>query len=176
MELKTSLEKFIGKNAEVYSLHFPVPHEIANQFMEGNDRRVICTINDKVEIRSGLMPFKKYWYILVNQSLQKKLKIEVGDEVKLRLLKDTSAYGMEMPEELQVLFDQDEDGNRHFHNLTPGKQRNLIYIVSNVKNIESRLNKALAIVDHLKEFHGKLDFKALNLKIKEYNQRGKLNR
>ncbi|MBE62878.1 MAG: hypothetical protein CMB89_11005, partial [Flammeovirgaceae bacterium] len=70
--------------------------------------------------------------------------------------------------------DQDKLASEFFHDLTPGKQRNLIYIISKVKNTDSRINKALAIIDHLTERNGKLDFKLLNEKIKEYNQRGKL--
>lgn len=175
MEFKTTLEKFTGKNASVYSLHFPVPKDMADGFIDGENRRVICTINGQKSIPSGLMPCEEYWFILVNQGLKKELGLEVGDQVSLKLEKDTSEYGMPMPEELMVLLDQDESGNEHFHKLTPGKQRNLIYIVNKVKNVDSRLHKALAIIDHLKEYSGKLDFKALNVKIKEYNQRSKLN-
>ena len=120
------------------------------------------------------MPFKEYWYILVNQELQKKLQLEIGDSVTLDLARDESKYGMEMPVEFETILNQDKLASEYFHLLTPGKQRNLIYIVSKVKNTDSRINKALAIIDHLLETSGKLDFKQLNVRIKEYNQRGKL--
>lgn len=175
MEFTTSLQKFTDKNASVYGLHFPVPKPIAQNFIAGENRRVICTVNQSFKLSSGLMPFQEYWYILVNQEVKKQLNLEIGDEVVIHLEKDRSEYGMPMPEELMVLLDQDELGHRYFHELTPGKQRNLIYLVNKVKNVDSRLNKALAIVDHLKEYEGKLDFKALHVKIKEYNQRNKMN-
>lgn len=111
------------------------------------------------------------WYVLMNEKLAKKLDIQIGDNVTLEIEKDTSKYGMEIPEELEELLQQDPEGEQHFHSLTPGKQRNLIYIVGNVKNSNSRLNKALAIMHHLKEFEGKLDFKILNQTIKEFNNR-----
>lgn len=175
MKFISSLEKFTEKNATVFGLHFPVPNKIAIPLINGDNRRVICIINGEKEISSGLMPFGEYWYLLVNQSLKKELHLEIGDTVSLELKKDESPYGMPMPEELATVLEQDAEGNAQFHNLTPGKQRNLIYLVSNVKNVESRLNKAFAIVDHLKEKPGKLDFKQLNAKIKDYNQRNKLN-
>ena len=87
---------------------------------------------------------------------------------------EASKYGVDMPEELQAALDQDPLAMEFFDLLTPGKQRNLIYLVNKVKNTNSRINKALAIIDHLTEMQGKLDFKLLNEKIKEYNQRGKL--
>ena len=174
MRVKTTLDKFTDTNSSVYQLHFPIPIDIANQFIEGDQRRVICTINDRVKISSGLMPFKEYWYILVNKELQKKLQLEIGDSVTLELARDESKYGMEMPVEFETVLNQDKLASEYFHLLTPGKQRNLIYIVSKVKNTDSRINKALAIIDHLLETSGKLDFKQLNVRIKEYNQRGKL--
>lgn len=174
MKIQSTLLKFTEANSSVYGLHLPVPDEIAKHFIEGENRRVKCTINDQVKISSGLMPAGTYWYILVNQKLQKQLTIKVGEEVSLFLEKDTSSYGMDMPEELEVTLQQDSLAHEYFHKLTPGKQRNLIYIVSKVKSSDSRINKSLAIIDHLVEQNGKLDFKLLNEKIKEYNQRGKL--
>ena len=73
-----------------------------------------------------------------------------------------------------MLLEQDEEGSKYFHQLTPGKKRSLIYLVGSVKNIDSQLNKGLAILDHLKAEQGNLDFKKLNQLIKEYNQRSKL--
>ena len=175
MEFNTTLSKFSGTDASVYELHLPVPKPIAEQFIRGENRRVICEINETTSLHSGLMPHKDYWYILINQSVIKKLGLEVGHSVSVKLTPDDSTYGMEMPEELMVLLDQDSQGYEYFHQLTPGKQRNLIYIVSKVKSSESRLNKALAIVHHLKDQNGKLDFKLLNQVIKNYNNRGKLN-
>ena len=173
MIVKTTLEKFPTEVSKVYKLHFPIPKQIAEQFIKGDDRRVKCSIGGKVVIQSGLMPFQDYWFLLCNQTLQKKLDLSEGQPVELELEKDDSKYGMEMPAELEVMLDQEPDASRFFGQLTPGKQRNLIYIVSQVKNTNSRINKALAIVAHLKESQGELDFKRLNELIKHYNQLNK---
>lgn len=119
------------------------------------------------------MGSKTGWFILLNKKLVQELKHI--PEISVVLEKDHSEFGMEMPEELEVLLDQDEVGKSLFMSLTPGKQRNLIYIVSKVKNTNSRLNKALAIVHHLKKVNGALDFKMLNETIKYYNNLGKLH-
>jgi len=75
-----------------------------------------------------------------------------------------------------MLLEQDDEGRIFFEKLTPGKKRSLVYLVGKVKNIDSQLNKGLAILDHLKSVEGKLDFKKLNELIKDYNQRSKLRR
>ncbi len=81
---------------------------------------------------------------------------------------------MPLAEELAVLLAQDAEGARYFRALTMGKQRTLVHVVGKVKSPESRLNKSMAIMQHLKEVKGELDFKRLNLLIKEVNQRGRL--
>ncbi len=167
----TTLEQL---DYNIWSYHLPVSKEITEQFTNGSDRRVVCTINGSVKINSALMPLDGGSYILVNKRIRKKLGLNEGDKVDVSLEKDSSEYGMPMPESFQVLLDQDEVGSKYFHELTPGKQRSLIYIVGKVKNINSQLNKGMAILEHLAEYHGKLDFKRLNEKIKEYNQRGKM--
>ena len=172
MVFESTLEEF--ELNKVYNWHVPVPAAIAEMFVNGKDRRVICEIEGEKKWHAGLMPYPSGYYILMSQKRVSDLGLNRGDKVVLKLEKDQSEYGMDMPEELQVLLDQDEQGSRYFHDPTPGKQRNLIYIVNQVKNPESRLTKALAIIAHLNEENGKLDFKKLNAKIKEYNQLRKL--
>ncbi|MEM8893802.1 MAG: YdeI/OmpD-associated family protein [Bacteroidota bacterium] len=171
VEFKATIGDF---NNELWRHHIPVPADIAEQFIEGDNRRVICTIMGEHKMNSALMAGKGYWFILLNKPTRTKYNISTGDSITVQLEKDRSEYGMEIPEEFLVVMDQDPTGTAFFKALTMGKQRSLIYLVNKVKNPDSRINKALAIMDHLNEAQGSLDFKALNVKIKEYNQRGKL--
>ncbi len=167
MDFATTLERF--KNSPLWGYYLPVTDEVVELFVEGNNRRVICRINNETEIRAAIMFSKSRPFIMLNKALVDKLGLMEGEAVSIHLEKDTSEYGMEMPEELGELLMQDEDGSKYFHALTPGKQRSLIYIVSKVKNTNSRLNKALAIVQHLKDMKGNIDYKGLNETIKYYN-------
>ncbi|WP_158856532.1 YdeI/OmpD-associated family protein [Lunatibacter salilacus] len=163
---QSTLENF---NTRLWQFHVPVPDELAALFIEGDNKRVICKINNAAPYPAALIKNQDYWFILVNKQFRQRLNLSEGDKVNVTLEKDYSEYGHEMPEELQVLMDQDEEGNRFFQELTKGKQRALIFLVNKVKNPNSRLNKSLAIISHLKEVNGALDFKALNEKIKYYN-------
>ena len=171
IEFETTLLDF---RSNLWRYHFDVPDNVATQFIEGDNRRVICHLSDKILVRSALMSSRDYWFILLNNDLRNKLNINEGDKLHIKIEKDTSEYGHDMPEELQTLLDIDNQFDSFFKALTPGKQRSLIYIVNKVKNTQSRLNKALAIADHLIEQHGVLDFKMLNEKIKYYNNQYKL--
>jgi hypothetical protein len=167
----TTLQKFDSK---LWGHHFPVPADIAERFIEGNDRRIICTVNDAQKLQCALMPYPEGYFILINADLVTKLGLKINSQVNLNLEKDTSEFGLPMPDSFSAMLDQEEESKKYFGQLTPGKKRALIYIVGKVKNIDSQINKGLAILDHLKIEKGKLDFKKLHQLIKDYNQRSKL--
>lgn len=146
-----------------------IPKNVAENFLENNDRRVVCTINNNIIIHAALMPADGDYFIMINKSIRKKLSISEGSALQIELEKDTSKYGMEMPNEFQEMLDQESDAFDYFSKLTPGKQRTLIHLVGKVKNTDSRVRKSLAITEHLKESKGEIDFKKLNEKIKYYN-------
>lgn len=166
MEFLGKLDKFDFNH---WHFHIPVPHEVAEQMMDENHRRVLIWIKSGGPFHMALMKSKEYWYVLVNQDLRKKYELDETNTFPVKIERDHSEFGHDVPEELQVLLDQDEEGNYHFRSLTPGKQRSLIYIVTTVKNPESRMKKSLAIIHHLKLAKGKLDFRQLNTWVKYYN-------
>jgi hypothetical protein len=166
MEFPGTLGKFDFNH---WHFHISVPNEIADQLMDEKHRRVLIWIKDSGPYHMALMKAKECWYILVNQGLRKKLELDEKNTFPVKIERDESEFGHEVPEELQVLLDQDETGNNLFRKLTVGKQRSLVYLVSSVKNSESRMRKSLAILHHLKQAQGKLDFKQLNVWIKHYN-------
>ena len=98
--------------------------------------------------------------------LRDKLGLKLGMQVQASLRKDDSEYGLPMPEELAELLQQDEDGNALFHALTPGKQRTLLYIVGSPKTSDTRLRRAIVVVEHLKSNGGKINFRRLNEDMK----------
>lgn len=167
-KFKASILKF---EYDLWSYYVAIPKKIGDQFVEGDNRRITCSINGAKPIHSALMPKGEFYSIYVKKEFMKKHELEEGDEVEVTIEKDCSEYGMPIPESFQVLLDQDHAGSMFFHKLTKGKQRSLIHIVGKVKNVDSQLAKGLAIMHHLKEANGELDFKRLNVLIKDYNNR-----
>jgi len=161
------LEKF---DSNLWGHHFKISDEIASEFIEGNDRRVICSIGE-VKFPCALMPFGKGgFFINMNKENRTKLKIVVGDKISYALEKDSSEYGMPMPEEMEELLKIDDEASQFFHALTPGKQRSLLYIIGKPKSSATRLNKAIGITEFLKHNQGKLDFKLMNIFLKDFNK------
>ena len=168
LTFKSTLEDF---HTKLFRYHIRVTREQGDPFVEGNNRRILCTINGNTPYQCALMHIEGGYYILVNNQIRKKLRVEEGDEISVSIEKDTSEFGHEVPESFEALLAQDDEGRSYFEALTMGKQRGLIYIVGKVKNVDSQIAKGLAIMHHLKEAKGELDYKRLNVLIKEYNQR-----
>lgn len=161
----TIIENF---DSDLWSFHICIPDDVVQPFLQAGERRVVCELNGTESFQCALMPKGDgQYFINVNKERRKKLGLQLGTKVSAIIWKDDSKYGLPMPEELGELLKIDEEGNQLFHALTPGKQRNLIHIAGSPKRSETRLNKALVIVDYLKFTGGKLDFKELNEAFKE---------
>jgi hypothetical protein len=160
---KTVLDKFHPATG----WHFvAVSTETAAKFdFSGNNRRVVCTLNGTETFQCALMPHNNAFFVMVNKGIRTRLGIEPGDTVTVRLEKDESEYGMPMPEEFREVLDQDPEGDRLFHSLTPGKQRSLLYYVGKFKDIDRRIHAALIIMDHLRE-NGKVIDRQLHEELK----------
>lgn len=167
MNLKVPILKF---DSEAWSYYLAIPQNKADEFIEGDNRRVKCTLYGE-SIHSALMPKGDICFIYLKKDFMKRHGLVEGDEIEIHLEKDHSDYGIPLPDSFQELLNQDAEGSMYFHELTKGKQRSLIHIVGKVNNVDSQLAKGLAIMHHLKESGGNLDFKRLNVLIKEYNNR-----
>ena len=155
-------------NNKLWGAHFAVPDFVFNALSDGEDRRVVCVLNEKTEYQCAMLPRGDGSFLItVNKKIRDQLKLKIGSQVQVNLHKDRSEYGLPMPEEFAEVLAQDHEGSRLFHALTPGKLRTLLYIVGNVKNTEKRILRALAIVEHLKMNSGKIDYKQLNTALKD---------
>jgi hypothetical protein len=164
----SQLEKF---DSDLWMFHFMIPDDVVQAFLQGGHKRVVCEIDGLEPFQCALMPKGDgQYFINLNKERRKKLGLHPGARIKVQLKVDQSTYGLPMPEELGELLKMDDEGNRLFHQLTPGKQRSLIHIVGKPRRPETRLRKAVVIVDYLKAAQGKLDFKALNEAFKQSNR------
>jgi hypothetical protein len=162
-EKPTKFTTELISSADSTGWHFiAVTGEVGRKFeSDGKSRRVVCTLNGKERFQCALMPSRGDFVILVNKKIRTSLGVAAGNVLKVTLEKDTSKYGLEMPEEFEEVLNQDPEGDKLFHALTPGKQRSLIYAVSSVKDVDKRIHRALIMIEHLKDNEGKIDNKKL---------------
>ncbi|MCK9407511.1 MAG: YdeI/OmpD-associated family protein [Bacteriovoracaceae bacterium] len=153
---------------KLWGCHFRVPKTTAAVLKNGNSRRVICTLNSSERYQCAILHYATDLPVIsVNKKVRDTLGVTFGMKVEVELQQDTSAYGLPLPAELKEVFRQDPEGKKLFHALTPGKQRTLIYIVGNVNDLNKKIFRSLAILRHLKETKGKIDYKKLGVALKD---------
>jgi len=155
----------------VYDLHIKVPAEIVKHYKERGVKRFRIHLDAKHFKFGAILSAKTFHYILLNRDDLRKTGKMPGDPLLIALTADNSKFGVPISKELEEVLQQDEPAAGFFEKLTPGRQRALIYLVSKVKDTDSRIRKSLAIAAHLKEETGQLDFKKLNRLIKVYNRK-----
>jgi Bacteriocin-protection, YdeI or OmpD-Associated/Domain of unknown function (DUF1905) len=145
--LNTKLQKHSASG----SCYLFVNEEIVQEFLAKGQKRALAIFKDKTELHCAFLRQKTgEYYIMIGQSVCKKMKVKEGDELEVKFLEDNSEFQFEMPEEFAEVLLQDFEADSIFQNLTDGNKRGLIYLVTNVKSSDKRIEKAMKIVEKLK--------------------------
>ncbi|MCX2740692.1 DUF1905 domain-containing protein [Pontibacter anaerobius] len=153
----------IGLLQHLPGMHYlEVPQEVVQQLGTLNIR-LHCNVNQKLTFQCGLMALGEgKAYINISKKRMQELGVKLHDTVTITLEKDDSPYGTEIPEEIEELLRQDEEGNRRFLLLKPGMQRYMLNHVSAVKSPQLRVNRAITLIENLKKLpEGKENFRAM---------------
>lgn len=89
-------------------------------------------------------------YIMLSKRIRSEYEIDPEVILKVQLAEDESEFGYPVPEEWQAILDFDEEAAVIFRNLSPGKQRSVLHMVSSAKREETRITRALKIAENLK--------------------------
>ena len=128
-----------------------IPDQAANRMIQAGHKRVICKIDQSFEFHCAIQRMRgEIYYIGMGKKILKKGNLVPGQEIEVELLPDLTKYQSEMPEELDEVLKSDFEGFEKFHQLTPGKQRTIIYLVTGVKSPDKRIERALKIIDNIK--------------------------
>lgn len=115
-----------------------------------NEKRVVCIIG-KLEFHCALMKDKSQrYYVYISKDKMKALGIQAGSVIQPKFRKDESDLKFEMPAEFIEVLKTDAEASAAFSKLTDGGKRSLAYLVQRMKTSEKRVEKALAIAEHIK--------------------------
>jgi hypothetical protein len=157
MENKSfSFTSTIDKFDEKMGYHFfRVPHEIALELSDKFPFRSLCTINNHTFhagiVKRGLDGF----VIQIGKAVLKAAKIEYNQTINVNLKPDESEYGYAFPEEMQVLIEQDEESRKYWDAMNPGAKRSYLHYINSGKSIDTRIKRALLIIERAKELYYK---------------------
>ena len=131
-----------------------LPEKPIEAFIKNNHKRIKVLASfevKKIEFYAALKKEKSGLFrIYFSKAKQKELGIFMNDYFTLQVFEDTSKYGVEVSEELEAVLLSDYEAYTIFENLTPGRQRSIIYTISRYKSSQTRVDKALILTDNLK--------------------------
>ena len=139
------------QNPTGYGYILVVPPAIVQDFLDQHGKRVVVTFNQGHRWHAALMAHGAFGhYIMVGKQQLKKAGLDGDEEIEVELVADTSKYGAEVPEELEAVLETDPEGQRAFEGMTDGGKRSVIFMVARYKTTDSRIEKALDVLEKLK--------------------------
>lgn len=90
------------------------------------------------------------YFMMFGKRYQAALGIFPNDYFQLQFFEDTSKYGVDMPEELDVVLLSDYEALAIFETFTPEKKEGIIYAISRYINSQTRIEKSLLLYENLK--------------------------
>ena len=121
--------------------------EIINQFEKKRQTRFLCTLENSLTFQCGLnhLGDGNFFIILSAKNLQSVNK-SLGENIHYELNEDPNPLGVEMPEVLEAVLEQDETLKLTFESLTLGKKRNIIHQINKIKDIDLQILKTIKLI------------------------------
>jgi len=149
MENSYSEEQVIGQLEKRKGGYFylTIASDIVNQYRNKRHTRFLCTLEDSLTFQCGLNHLGDgNFFIILSSSNLKIVQKQLGDRIHFELNEDPNPLGVDMPEILDVLIEQDEELKAIFDNLTLGKKRNIIHQIIKIKDIDKQIQKSIKLI------------------------------
>lgn len=151
------IESFIEGKPDGAGAHLVADYDQSKTFIAENGRRIIFEGPDGKVLHRALQLRKDGYAIIgLSKAVLKAWKMQVGEKVKIEILKDESKYGMPFPEEFEVTLEQDPEAAAAFEALSDGRKRGLLHYADSAKSEASRIKRALELAEKLRNgtLHG----------------------
>lgn len=120
--------------------YLTIPAEVVNQFENKRHTRLICTINEHFSFQCGLNHLGDgNFFIIVGSQKMKEIGKKLGDKVRFEIKEDPNPLGVDIPEVLEAVLEQDDELKDIFENLSLGKQRSVIFAIQKIKSIDKQI-------------------------------------
>ena len=121
--------------------------ETVNGFQHKRNTRLLCTLDHQLTFQCGLNHLGDgNFFIIISGKNLKAIHKQLGDMVFFELQEDPNPLGVDMPEVLTVLLEQDVEIRAQFQSLSLGKQRHVIHSIKDLKNIDKQIENAVQII------------------------------
>jgi hypothetical protein len=121
--------------------------EIINQFKNKRHTRFLCTLEKSLTFQCGLNHLGDgNFFIILSGSNLEIVQKKLGEKIHFELKEDPNPLGVDMPEVLEAVIEQDEHLKIIFDSLTLGKKRNIIHQIIKIKDIDKQIQKCIKLI------------------------------
>lgn len=129
--------------------YLKITRETVESFEKKRATRLICVLENEVKIACGLNHLGDgNFFIIIAGKHMKTLGMEEGSLVSFEIYEDPNPLGVEEPETLLILVEQDPVMKTIYDRLTDGRKRSLIFATRTIKDVDKQIK---AMVDFLME-------------------------
>lgn len=126
-----------------------VDAEIVNQFEKKRQTRLICKLDNKISFQCGLNHLGDgNFFIIISTKNLKLIKRQAGETVQFEIKEDPNPLGIEMPETIEALLEQDEELKEKFSKMTDGKKRSIIVQTGKIKDIDKQIAMTIKLINN----------------------------
>lgn len=129
--------------------YLKVGAEIVSQFENNRKTRFICKLDNKISFQCGLNHLGDgNFFIIISTKNLKLIERELGETIPFELVVDPNPLGIDLPETLEVLLEQDIELKNKFDKLTDGKKRSIIFQISKIKDIDKQILRTIELINN----------------------------
>lgn len=123
--------------------------EIVEKFENKGKTRFICKLDDKMSFQCGLNHFGDgNYFMIISTKRFKLIGRQLGETIPFELIEDPNPLGIQLPETIEILLEQDNELKNKFDQLTDGKKRTIIVLISKIKDIDKQISKTIDLINN----------------------------
>lgn len=137
----------IKQNGEMNAAFVEFPFSTEELFGKKGQVKIKATFDDKVEYRGSLAKMKSDCHILgLTQDIRKQLGKTFGDEVSVNLIEDKEERIVEIAEDIQLIFNENQDAKSLFEKMSYTHKKEYIRWIEEAKKPETRENRKTKMI------------------------------
>lgn len=131
-----------------HAIKIPVDVQERLVFIKGTKLRFEGELNG-IAFKGALLPTGTgRFYVMVNESIRKQLKLELGDPVAVRITIVDPSH-VDVPPDLEAVLDERADIKFKWDALTPGTKRGILHQIESAARAETRTERMRNLIDRL---------------------------
>jgi hypothetical protein len=120
--------------------YLTIDAEIVIAFEKKRHTRMICCLDSTISFRCGLNHLGDgNFFVIVSGKYLEQLNKKLNSKIHFTLEEDPDQLGVEVPEVLIEVLQQDASLKNIYDSISDGKKRSLIYSIAKTKNVDKQV-------------------------------------